>query len=117
MSPGHDSQRIPVSYFDVLNVSAAASDEEVRRAYRRLAIKHHPDHNPYNRELSKHRFHLITEAYANIKTEQQRLAYAKRIGKIKVTTAANQNRRTSGTSWLTQIADFLGLWHSDKKAG
>jgi molecular chaperone DnaJ len=37
-------------YYEILSVERTASNDEVKRAYRRLAMKHHPDRNPGNAE-------------------------------------------------------------------
>ena len=63
------------SYYDILNLSPKASDEDVKHAYRALAKKFHPDHNPHNRPLAQQRFQLINEAYANLKTREKRAVY------------------------------------------
>lgn len=47
--------------FEVLGLSPDATPERIRRAYRRLAFKHHPDRNPSDRDA--HRFKRITRAY------------------------------------------------------
>ncbi len=51
--------------YQTLGVSPAASDEEVRRAYRRLVQLHHPDHNNGSPESAR-RFEAVQEAYAKI---------------------------------------------------
>ncbi|KAL3914328.1 MAG: hypothetical protein SGILL_006145 [Bacillariaceae sp.] len=50
------------TYYDVLEISATATPLDVKRAYRRLALQHHPDRNHGSRE-SEERFKLIGQAY------------------------------------------------------
>ena len=80
------------SYYQILQVTPQSSDEEIKRAYRRLALRHHPDRNPKNRRLSELRFRLITEAYAGLSTGEKRAQYNRSIS------PQNDNQKTS---WLT----------------
>lgn len=41
------------SYYDILQVSKGASDEQIKRSYRKLALKYHPDKNQGNEEANK----------------------------------------------------------------
>ena len=56
--------------YSVLGVSPDASDEEITKAYRKLAKKYHPDLNPGDEEAAKHRAE-VNEAYEKIKNPAQ----------------------------------------------
>jgi molecular chaperone DnaJ len=61
-------------YYDVLGVSRGASDEELKKAYRRLAIQYHPDRNPGDKQAEE-RFKEINEAYQILSDSQRRAQY------------------------------------------
>lgn len=61
-------------YYDVLSVNRDASDDEIKKAYRKLAMKHHPDRNPDNKE-SEEKFKEAKEAYEILSDAQKRGAY------------------------------------------
>ncbi len=63
-----------VDYYKVLEVSKSASADEIKKAYRKLAMKYHPDQNKDNKEAEK-KFKELTEAYEVLKDEQKRAAY------------------------------------------
>src|SRR5712692_4357677 len=60
--------------YRVLGVERSASADEIRRAYRRLARRHHPDVNPGNKEAGE-KFKEITAAYEVLSDEKKRKAY------------------------------------------
>jgi len=62
-------------YYEVLGVSKTATDEELKKAYRRLAKQHHPDANPDNKEEAEKKFKEINEAYENLSDPQKRRMY------------------------------------------
>lgn len=61
-------------YYEVLGVSRGASQQEIKRAYRRLALKYHPDKNPDDGE-SEERFKEAAEAYEALSDSQKRANY------------------------------------------
>ena len=61
-------------YYRILGVSAQASPEEIKKAYRQAALKHHPDRNPGNREAEE-QFKLAARAYSVLIDPEQRSVY------------------------------------------
>lgn len=61
-------------YYEILGINKNASDEEIKRAYRKLAMKYHPDRNP-NKKEAEERFKEINEAYAVLSDKEKRKQY------------------------------------------
>jgi molecular chaperone DnaJ len=61
-------------YYEILGVTRTATDAEIKRAYRTLAVKHHPDKNPGD-EHAEERFKEAAEAYSVLSDAQKRAAY------------------------------------------
>lgn len=61
-------------YYEVLGISREADEKEAKKAYRRLAMKYHPDRNPDDKEAEE-KFKEATEAYDVISDPQKRAAY------------------------------------------
>ena len=66
--------RTQVDYYEVLGCERAASDAEIKSAYRRMALKHHPDRNPGDSEAEA-RFKQAAEAYGVLSDPQKRQRY------------------------------------------
>jgi len=61
-------------YYELLGVDRKASTEEIRSAYRKLALKYHPDRNPDDKEAES-KFKTISEAYDVLSDEKKRPLY------------------------------------------
>ena len=61
-------------YYEVLGASKDASQQDLKKAYRRLAMKYHPDRNPDDQEAVA-KFKEAKEAYEVLSDEQKRAAY------------------------------------------
>ncbi len=61
-------------YYEVLGVDKSATKEEIKRAYRKLAVKYHPDRNPDNKEAEE-KFREATEAYDVLSDDKKRPLY------------------------------------------
>ena len=59
-------------YYEVLGVSKTATDDEIKKAYRKLAKKYHPDANPDNKEEAEKKFKEVNEAYEVLSDPQKR---------------------------------------------
>jgi molecular chaperone DnaJ len=61
-------------FYETLGVAKSASADEIKKAYRKLAMKHHPDRNPGDK-TAEQKFKDISEAYDILKDDQKRAAY------------------------------------------
>jgi molecular chaperone DnaJ len=62
-------------YYEILGVARSATDDELKKAYRKLALKHHPDKNPDDRRAAEERFKELAEAYGVLSDPERRAAY------------------------------------------
>lgn len=61
-------------YYDILGLNKGASDDEIKKAFRKLALQYHPDRNPGNKEAEE-KFKEINEAYQVLSDPQKRAQY------------------------------------------
>jgi len=92
-------------YYEVLGVSRAASDQELKTAYRRLAVKYHPDKNP-NDAAAEESFKEAAEAYSVLSNPEQRKRYD-RFGHAGVSSSA-AGAGSWGAPGFGGIEDILG---------
>lgn len=81
-------------YYKILGVLPTASQREIKRAFRSLALLHHPDHNPHD-STSEEKFKEIAEAYGILNNPQKRNSYDERTA---AETAASAKARCAGGS-------------------
>ena len=62
-------------YYEVLGVGKNATDEELKKAFRKLAKQYHPDANPDNKEEAERKFKEVNEAYEILSDKQKRQMY------------------------------------------
>lgn len=62
-------------YYEILGLGRDASEQELKSAYRKLALRHHPDRNPDHPEAAEEKFKEITEAYSVLADPDKRAAY------------------------------------------
>jgi molecular chaperone DnaJ len=93
-------------YYEVLGVSRNASEQEIKSAYRKLALQYHPDRNPGNREAEE-KFKEAAEAYSILSDAQKRASYD-RFGHAGVGAAAGGGFGGFDPNVFSDFSDILG---------
>ncbi len=65
---------MPRDYYEILSVTRTSTQEEIKKSYRKVALKHHPDRNPDNPD-AEHKFKEAAEAYEILGNEEKRAKY------------------------------------------
>ncbi|XP_057483972.1 dnaJ protein ERDJ3B-like [Actinidia eriantha] len=94
------------SYYDILQVKKGSSDEQIKRAYRKLALKYHPDKNQGNEEANK-KFAEISNAYEVLSDNEKRSIYD-RYGEEGLKQHAGSGGRGGGMNVQNIFRTFFG---------
>lgn len=62
-------------YYEVLGLKKPSNEDEIRKAYKKLALKHHPDKNPDDTKGAEERFKEVSEAYAVLSDKDKKAIY------------------------------------------
>ena len=93
-----------VTYYDILEISPTALDEEIKKAYRRLVMQWHPDRNLVNSRIADFKLKAINEAYAHLRDKDARKRYDQMLKRQK-------NRLTAGNDNAgDQHGGFRQFW-------
>jgi DnaJ-class molecular chaperone with C-terminal Zn finger domain len=96
-------------YYEVLGVSKSATPEEIKKAYRQMAIKYHPDKNPGNKEAEE-KFKEAAEAYDVLSNPEKKQKYDQ-FGHAGMSGAAGGGFSSGGFSMediFSQFGDIFG---------
>ena len=93
-------------YYEVLGINRDASDDDLKKAYRRLAMKYHPDRNPDNPKAEE-QFKEVKEAYETLSNSQKRAAYDQ-YGHAGVDQGASMGGGMGGNPFSDAFGDIFG---------
>ena len=102
-------------YYATLAVERGASAAEIKKAYRRLAMKHHPDRNPDNADSEEH-FKEAKEAYEVLSNQRKRAAYDQ-FGHAGLDGAAGAGGFNPGDAFSDIFGDVFGDIFSGGRRG
>src|SRR5688500_7721117 len=98
---------MPVDYYEVLGVGRTASEQEIKSAYRQLALKYHPDRNAGSKEAEE-KFKEAAEAYSVLGDPDKRARYD-RFGHAGLGGGAAGFDPTIFTDFGDILGDFFGF--------
>ncbi|MFC1940733.1 DnaJ domain-containing protein [Chloroflexota bacterium] len=109
-------------YYQILNICQDASAEDIKKAFRRLALQYHPDRNPENVWEAGEKFKEINEAYEVLSDEQRRWQYDRLASlssypRITMTMEDIFNENLGSESVLEMLRKLVGMGFVVRGAG
>jgi DnaJ-class molecular chaperone len=121
-------------YYRVLDIRRDASAQDIKKAFRRLALQYHPDRNPENVREAGEKFKEINEAYEVLGDEQTRLQYDRltdlssyqrrtmsvedtSIEDIRMDSILEMLQRLAGTSFVIRRTGWGKPWNCGRRQG
>lgn len=93
------------SYYTILDVPESADLQKIKKAYKKLAVKFHPDKNPNNR-LAEERFKQINEAYQTLSNTELRQTYDYLLLNLRYQTLYTQSQKSQSSQSNSQSATY-----------
>ena len=87
-----------IDYYEILEVTKECSGAELKKSYRKLAMKYHPDRNPDDKEAEE-KFKQINEAYQVLSDDEKRAIYDRRITSYNVCYTKLLRTRFQSARW------------------
>lgn len=107
----------PRDYYEVLGIGSSAQPDEIKSAFRKAALRWHPDRNPENKQEATAHFREATEAYGVLSDPQKRAAYD-RFGHAGVAnTGPSFSREDLDSIFGSSLEDILGAFGFDDLFG
>lgn len=102
------------NYYQILELTQTATAEEIKKAYRRLSKKYHPDANPGNMQAQE-RFQEISEAYVVLGDEKKRKEYDVKLQEGSRQQGQAQKQKTGGQGNGRRPENQEFQWNRDKR--
>lgn len=103
--------------YKILGVSRSASADEIKKAYRKLSMKHHPDRNPDNKEAAEKKFKEINKAYEILSDPQKRSIYDQHGFDAATGTGGGFNGGSFSDIFGADFGDIFGSFFGGGQAG
>src|SRR3984893_1106456 len=100
--------QVKSDYYEVLGIIRTATSDEIKSAYRKAALKWHPDRNPEKKDVAEVKFREATEAYSVLSDAQKRAAYD-RFGHAGLSGMGTDFNRSIFDEFQDVFGDFFGF--------